>query len=181
MGKPVGRAAGGGHRGRAFPALWPCLPGSPGLQRPERTHHHSAARDPPQTSIRAAQRPCCVMGLSWGGLRLSMQCKIFVKISSESLAPWWCMASLASCVSGASRGVLRPLPRPSVHRALSTVPQTAFSPDPVLGPPCRAVPTAPCDVSDGAQHLLGFSRPCSRGQHYLRETPPWRLPCQGHS
>ena len=232
MGKPVGRAVAGGHRGPALPTLWPCLPGkelrpppgSPGLQSPERMHHHSTARAPPQTSIRVAQWDCYIMGLSWGGcLCLSMQCKIFVKINSKSLAPWGCTASLASCF-WSFRGVLRPwgpclrLPPPAspcpVRLSTEPCPQSPKLPSRLTL--CLAIPSfgestpggglcarrwggssqplahraerspprtegVPCDVRDGAQHLLSFSRPCSRGQHSLSETAPWRFPCQGHS
>lgn len=109
--------------------------------------------------------------LGGGGCsRLSMQCKIFVEINSESLAPWWCMASLASYVSGASRGVLRPPPPASPCPVrLSTEPCPQFPKLPSRLTLCLAVP------SFGRVRARGRGGSFQALAHRAERSPPRRV------
>lgn len=130
-------------------------------------------REGPSTNKHSSGAVALLRGgfiLGGGCSRLSMQCKIFVEINSESLAPWWCMASLASYVSGASRGVLRPPPPASPCPVrLSTEPCPQFPKLPSRLTLCLAVP------SFGRVRARGRGGSFQALAHRAERSPPRRV------
>lgn len=183
-----------------------CLPGDSQLQSTEQTCYCVTVETRSANARWShTEGTGCVMTLGRMGRAcscLSMQFQFLFKSAAKArhLGGWVCVASLAVLVSrasgmssgpGASPTVPLSPPAPphlSVHGGLSTVPQTAFLPHPVLGrlgicssllwgkargvgvlfqtprPSCRVDPTHRRSrhmVSVAAQCLLCFSRLCS--------------------
>lgn len=128
-----------------------CLPGDSQLQSTEQTCYCVTAETrSANAGWSHTEGTGCVMTLGRMGRAcscLSMQFQFLFKSAAKAqhLGGWLCVASLAVLVSrasgmssgpGASPAVPLSLPAPphlSVHGGLSTVPQTAFLPRPVLG------------------------------------------------